>query len=97
MAKLIANGVMNIPTQGSTEISEYVKHFESDVSFEDLQDQINVYMLLLKSPTFTNRASIRGITFQIVEKQQNPNKGTFLYYAQLHFVLVGDGDDSAEL
>lgn len=93
MSKLISYGNMNIPKTGSNELTELVKHFESDVSFEDLQDQINIYLLLLKSPTFVNRASIRDIRFQ-VHSSAPPQ---LVYYAQIHFVLVGDGDDSANL
>lgn len=93
MAKLLPYGMIRFPSQGSNELSELVKHFESDVDFEDLQDQINVYLLLLKSPTFTNRVAIRDIRFQ-VHSSAPPQ---LVYYAQLHFILVGDGDDSASI
>lgn len=95
MAQYLPTGNLKFPSQGSSEISQYVKHFESDVSFDDLQQQINVYLLLLKSPSFTNRPAIRDIRFQVLVT--NPPQPITMYYAQLHFVLVGDGDDSASI
>ena len=95
MSKLIAYGLMDIPNQGPNEITELVKNFESDVSFDDLQLKINAYLLLLKSPVIVNRVSIRDIRFQVLETA--PPMPVIIYYAQLHFVLVGDGDDSASI
>ncbi len=93
MARLLPYGVLSKPSQGSAELTELVKHFESDVSFEDLQDQINAFLLVLKSPTFVNRPAIREIKFQVF----STSPPTTVYFAQLHFVLVGDGDDSGVL
>jgi hypothetical protein len=95
MAQYLPSGDLKFPSQGSNEISEFVKHFESDVSFDALQIKINLYLLLLKSPAFTNRPAIRDIRFQVFESQ--PPQPIITYYAQLHFVLVGDGDDSASI
>ena len=95
MAKLLPFGNLKYPSQGSSELTELVRHFESDISFDDLQQQINAFLLVLKSPVFTNRPAIRDIRFLVVET--NPPMPIIMYYAQLHYVLVGDGDDSAEI
>jgi hypothetical protein len=96
MAQYLPSGGLKFPSQGSNEITEKVKHFDSDVSFDALQLKINLYLLLLKSPIVTNRPLVRDIRFQIVEKTENPDKGTVFYYAQLHYTLIGDGDDDEE-
>lgn len=91
MSKFLAHSGFNLPQQGSSAITELVKHFESNVSFDDLQSKINTFLLLLKTPLFPNRPSIRTITFNVFEKLENPNKGDFHYFAQIHYILIGDG------
>jgi len=90
MAKFLATREINFPTQGSSQINEFVKHFESDVSFDDLQAQINVWMLLVSSDAIDERVAIRGMSFNVLEKQRNPDRGEFRYYCQVHYVLIGD-------
>lgn len=90
MPKFLAYGEVRFPTQGSSNIAELVKHFHSDVSFDDLQTKINAFLLLLTTDAFDNRPSIRTITFHTLEKRENPNKGDFQYYCQVHYMLIGD-------
>lgn len=94
MSNYLAYGFLEKPSQGSTNQQEYAVNLESDVSFDDLQTQINDFLLYLSSNAVINRPAIRSIEFQVLEKQQNPNKGDFFYYSQIHFVLVGDAADT---
>ena len=95
MARYLKYGSLSMPSQGSSLIQELVKHFESDVSFDDLQTKINVWLLLLGTPFFVNRPAIRDISFTVVET--NPPMPIIMYYAQVHYVLVGDGDDAPNI
>lgn len=97
MAKFSAFGEVRFPTQGSSDVLELVKHFTSTVDFDELQDQINVWLLLINSDVIVNRPSIRTITFNVFEKLENPDKGQFNYFAQVHYILLGDADDSPNL
>ena len=96
MAKFLPYGGVEFPAQGSTEIQELVKHFSSSVDFEDLQDQINVWLILINSDVIANRPAIREISFNVIDKNSNPNKG-FNFFAQVHYILLGDADDSPSL
>jgi hypothetical protein len=91
MAKFLPYGGVTFPSQGSNEILELVKHFTSDVDFDDLQDLINTWLILINSPVIVNRPAIREIKFQVVDKA-NPGGG-LIFYAQVHYILVGDADD----
>ena len=94
MAALINTG--GYPTEFANQsslIQEYVRYFESQVSLMDLQDQVNNFINLLRGPTVINRAGIRFITLETALS----NNQTFTYFAQVHFVLIGDADDSATI
>ncbi len=95
MAKFLPYGGVTFPAQGSSEILELVKHFTSDVDFEELQDQINVWLVLINSDVIVNRPAIRNISFQVVDN--TPPNAALLYYAQVHYILLGDADDSPSL
>ena len=95
MARYLPYGDLSLPSQGSSQLQELVKHFESDVSFDNLQTQINVWLLLLGTPFFINRPAIREITFEVHETGQP--MPVIMYYAQVHYVLVGDGDDAPNI
>lgn len=95
MAKILAYGEVRFPTQGSSDILELVKHFESNVSFGNLQDQINAWLLFLTSDVIINRPSIRDISFTVFEKSKP--MGEMRYYAQVHYILIGDADDFPNL
>jgi hypothetical protein len=95
MAKFLAYGGVRFPSQGSSELQELVKHFETNISFDDLQDQINLWLLFLSSNTIINRPSIRDISFSIFEKS-NP-QSEMRYFAQVHYLLLGDADDAPNL
>ena len=97
MAKFLPYGLVTFSSQGSNEILELVKHFTSTVDFGDLQDQINLFFVLLNSNVIENRPAIRAINFNVFEKLENPNKGDFHYFAQVHYILIGDADDSPNL
>ncbi|GAG38164.1 unnamed protein product [marine sediment metagenome] len=96
MAKFLPFGGVTFPSQGSTDLLELVKHFSSSVDFDDLQDQINTWLLLINSDLIENRPAIRNISFNVIDKTSNPNKG-FNYFAQVHYILLGDADDSPNL
>jgi hypothetical protein len=95
MAKFLPYGGVTFPSQGSTEILELVKHFTSNVDFDELQDQINVWLVLLNSEVIVNRPAIRAITFTVFETS-NPG-AEMRYFAQVHYILLGDADDSPSL
>ena len=95
MAKFLPYGGVTYASQGSTDLLERVKHFTSDVDFDDLQDQINIWLVLLNSNVIVNRPAIREIKFQVLD-ETNPPGGIF-YYCQVHYILVGDADDSPNL
>lgn len=97
MASFLPYGGVTFPSQGSTKITELVKHFSGNVDFIELQDQINIWLSLLVSNVIINRPAIRTITFHVFEKLENPNKGDFQYFAQVHYILIGDADDSLSL
>jgi hypothetical protein len=90
MATYLAYGELKHNSQGPNTIQELVKHFESAIDWEDLQDQINVWLLLIGTDAILLRPSVRTISFQILEKPLNPDKGILLYFAQVHYLLTGD-------
>jgi hypothetical protein len=92
MAKFLPYGGVVFPSQGSNEILELVKHFESNLGFDELQDQINLWLVFINSDVILNRPAIRSITFAVFEKS-NPG-AEMRYFAQVHYILVGDADDS---
>ena len=94
MAKYLPYGGVTFPPQGSGEIQERVKHFESDVSFENLQIQMNIWLLFISSQAVLNRPAVRNISFSHYIKPSNPNKNTIIYLAQVHYILIGDADES---
>lgn len=94
MAKFLPYGGVTFPSQGSTDILELVKNFTSTVDFEELQDQINLWLILINSNVILNRPAIRAITFQ-VHNELSPSQ--IVYYAQVHYILLGDADDSPNL
>ncbi len=95
MAKFLPYGGVVFPSQGSSEILELVKHFTSTVDFDELQDQINVWLVFINTDVILNRPAIRNISFQVVDK--TPPNAALLYYAQVHYILLGDADDSPSL
>jgi hypothetical protein len=97
MAQYLAYGGVTYPPQGSTIIQELVKHFENNVSFEDLQDEINLWLILIGGPLILNRPSIRSVAFSHYIKPTNPNKDSIIYLAQIHYMLIGDADDAPNL
>ena len=94
MAKFLPFGQVTFASQGSTDLLELVKHFTSDVDFEELQEQINLWLVLINSNVILNRPAIRAITFQVHNNLAPPET---LYYAQVHYILLGDADDSPNL
>jgi hypothetical protein len=90
MSRFLGYGEIRFPTQGSSSIHELVKHFESNESFDNLQQKINTWLILIGLDVNPNRPSIRTITFDVFEKLENPDKGQFQYFAQVHYMLMGD-------
>jgi hypothetical protein len=95
MAAYLAYGVQEKPNQSPQVFNEYVKHFESNISFGDLQDQINDFLALLGSDIILNRPSIKNIEFEVFMK--DPPMATIIYFAQVHYLLTGDNDDSPNI
>lgn len=95
MARYLPYGGVTFSSQGSSLITELVKHFESSVSFDDLQNQINVWLILIGSEVILNRPAIRNISFSVFEKS-NP-MAEMRYFAQVHYILIGDADDAPNL
>jgi hypothetical protein len=95
MAKFLPYGGVIFPSQGSNEILELVKHFESNVDFDELQEQINLWLVLINSEVILNRPAVRSITFSVFEKSSP--MAEMRYFAQVHYILVGDADDSPSL
>jgi hypothetical protein len=95
MAKFLPYGGVTFPAQGSNEILELVKHFESTVDFDQLQNKINLWLVLINSDVVVNRPAIRNISFTVFETS-NPG-AEMRYFAQVHYILLGDADDSPSL
>lgn len=97
MAKFLSSKEVNIPAQGSTDILELVKHFQVIDDFEELQNDMNAWFILINSDFLKNRPHIRSISFSSYIKPANPNKDAIVFLSQVHYFLTGDADDSPSI
>ena len=95
MAAFLTHGGVAFPATGSNKVQVLVKHFESDISFDALQDLMNAWLILIGTNVIQNRPVIKNITFSVI--QTPPPQPELLYLSQIHYLLIGDADDEPNL